>query len=344
MKRTEQHPFSRGGILLSLGLVLAAGPAEADAASRLEFPPLAESTRDAPKTTESLKFPPLPFDSTVSTDSVPETAAAKQATTISGADILSVVGEDDKPSVVAKLSPGNEAEHLRGVNSAANGLISATTETKGPSALSALAAAVAELPTDAATGIPEKKPKDGSARQKERPPRPEKSIAPSSGVETEGGIVRVSVYIDVPFEAIKYPEGTAMLRTKNWLRKTFPGLPEQFSVNGHVIENGFDDDDRVYRYRTEYRLKDMQELLANDAESDSKSKAEHVFGPAPEPVAEFAPEPAAEPMPESLSEPASEPAAEAAAEDTPDSDAPVCASVSVKETPADSEPDQTTAQ
>ena len=78
------------------------------------------------------------------------------------------------------------------------------------------------------------------------------SIAPPSGVAEADGIVRVSVYIDVLAERIRLPEATAMLRTKAWLRKTYPELPKKFNVNGRIVENEFDDDERVYSYISEY--------------------------------------------------------------------------------------------
>ncbi len=78
------------------------------------------------------------------------------------------------------------------------------------------------------------------------------SIAPPSGVAEADGIVRVSIFIDVLAERVRLPEATAMLRTKAWLRKTFPELPKNFNVNGRIVENEFDDDERVYTYVSEY--------------------------------------------------------------------------------------------
>lgn len=402
MKRMESGFFARGGFLLSMGFAFAAGPSWAATGSRLDFPPLKESSNAVPKTAESLRFPPLPFDSNVSTGAVPEPKAAKPAASVSGADILSAVGQNQKaPSVseslpgltdsskdkspsVSESLPGLTKEQARSGKSAAEIMKSATEAPKGQSALSALAAAVSELPPAETAEPPAKEANDRPSPRKKKPPRPTESVAPASGVETDGNIVRVSVFIDVPFEEIKYPEGTAMLRTKNWLRKSFPGLPEQFSVNGRVVENGFDDDDRVYRYRTEYRLADIKELLPKGAESDSDPVVDPISETAPEPVAESAPEPVeepvsepvaepvaepaaapvsesvAEPGPEPVAEPASEPVAEpgpepivepspepgteSAAETTPVPDATASATVSIEETPADSEPDTTTAQ
>lgn len=95
---------------------------------------------------------------------------------------------------------------------------------------------------------------EGSTAAAEEQPVKEEvvSIAPPSGVAESDGIVRVSVFIDVLAERIRLPEATAMLRTKAWLRKTYPELPKDFNVNGRIVENEFDDDERVYSYVSEY--------------------------------------------------------------------------------------------
>lgn len=309
MKRMESGFFARGGFLLSMGFAFATSSSWAATGSRLDFPPLKESSNAVPKTVESLRFPPLPFDSNVSTGAVPEPKAAKPATSVSGADILSAVGQDKKsPSVSESLSglrdsskdkspsvseslPDLTKEQAGPGKSAAEIMNSATEAPKGQSALSALAAAVSELPPAETPEPSANGANDHPSPRKTRPPRPTESVAPASGVETDGNIVRVSVFIDVPFEEIKYPEGTAMLRTKNWLRKSFPELPDQFSVNGRVVENGFDDDDRVYRYRTEYDLEDIKRMLP------SETAVEPVVRPTSEPdepAIELAAEPVAE--------------------------------------------------
>lgn len=279
MKRMESSFFARGGFLLSMGFAFAAGPSWAAPESRLDFPPLKESSNAVPKTVESLRFPPLPFDSNVSTGAVLEPKAAKPTASVSSADILSAVGQDKKsPSVSESLSGLRDSSNDKSPSvseslldltkeqagpgkSAAEIMNSATEAPTGQSALSALAAAVSELPPAETSELPANEANDHPSPRKTRPPRPTESVAPASGVETDGNIVRVSVFIDVPFEEIKYPEGTAMLRTKSWLRKSFPELPDQFSLNGRVIENGFDDEDRVYRYKTEYRLSDIRQLI-----------------------------------------------------------------------------------
>lgn len=380
MGRMESGFFARGGFLLSMGFSFATGPSWAATESRLDFPPLKESSNAVPKTAESLRFPPLPFDSNGSTGSVPEREAEKTSTFVSGEDILSAVGQDRKSPSVSESLLCLTKEQAGSSKSASAVLKSATVAPKEQSALSALAAAVSELPPPETAAPPTTEENDGPSPRKKRPPRPTESVAPDSGVETDGKIVRVSVFIDVPFEEIKYPEGTAMLRTKNWLRKSFPGLPEQFSVNGRVVENGFDDDDRVYRYRTEYRLADITELLPKVEESDSKPVVEPVSESISKPVAKSVPKPILEPVSEqgadsasasvaglvseSIAEPVAEPVSEPVAEPspkpivepspelgnetvterTPVSESPASADVSITGTPTDSEPDTTTAQ
>ncbi len=64
-----------------------------------------------------------------------------------------------------------------------------------------------------------------------------------------------------------------MLRTKAWLRKAFPELPKEFSVRGRVVENGFDDNDRVYSYRSEYSVEDVKAVcLPEKGNSCEKGK------------------------------------------------------------------------
>ena len=398
MKRMESGFFARGGFLLSMGFAFAAGPSWAATGSRLDFPPLKESSNAVPKTAESLRFPPLPFDSNVSTGAVPEPKAAKPAASVSGADILSAVGQDRKSPSVSKSLPGladsskdkassvseslpglvdsskdkasSVSESLPGLTkeqggpdkSAAEILKSATVAPNEQSALSALAAAVSELPPTETAEPPEKEANDRPSPRKKRPPRPTESVAPASGVETDGKIVRVSVFIDVPFEEIKYPEGTAMLRTKNWLRKSFPELPDQFSVNGRVVENGFDDDDRVYRYRMEYDLEDIKRLLP------SETAVEPVVRPTSEPdepAIELATEPVAEQasskanssseetskgepaVPESVDAPGTPPASESPAaaesgETAVETNATPSVAVKIEETPDEPKTETTT--
>lgn len=94
------------------------------------------------------------------------------------------------------------------------------------------------------------------------------SIAPPSGVAEADGIVRVSVYIDVLAERIRLPEATAMLRTKAWLRKTYPELPKNFNVHGRIVEKEFDDDERVYTYVSEYDKTAILEAVERGKKAD----------------------------------------------------------------------------
>lgn len=96
-----------------------------------------------------------------------------------------------------------------------------------------------------------------------------KSGKTESHVEVAGERVTVFVYIDT--EASDIPrrmlEPTAMLRTKGWLRKEFKVLPRHFNVPCRVLSRGFDDDDVIYRYITEYKLKDIEKLLTKQEEN-----------------------------------------------------------------------------
>ena len=98
------------------------------------------------------------------------------------------------------------------------------------------------------------------------------SIAPPSGVAEADGIVRVSVYIDVLAERIRLPEATAMLRTKAWLRKTYPELPKNFNVRGRIVENEFDDDERVYSYVSEYDKAAILEAVERGKKADGANE------------------------------------------------------------------------
>jgi len=116
----------------------------------------------------------------------------------------------------------------------------------------------------------EKVVQEGPAAVAEETPVNEEpvSIAPPSGVAEADGIVRVSVYIDVLAERIRLPEATAMLRTKAWLRKTYPELPKDFNVNGRIVENEFDDDERVYSYVSEYDKAAILEAVERGKKAD----------------------------------------------------------------------------
>ena len=83
----------------------------------------------------------------------------------------------------------------------------------------------------------------------------------SQGVYRHEGLIFIIVSIDTRKEKIEYPEGTAMLRTVALLRKHYPELPPKFNIRNRIVEKGFDEDERFYRYATAYREKDIERKL-----------------------------------------------------------------------------------
>lgn len=252
-------------VLSAIFVVASNGVRAEDTTEPLEFPPLSDGTNSVANPDEALTFSPLPFEDSVSLSNPPEKPESANA-------VLSAIGMQD-----SSVSPEATEAVLRHAIGGGKTPIGATpvvktdSSAKKNSALAALAAAVAELP-----------PAEKSASKTDEPApkqRPVQSMAPASGVETVDGIVRVSVFIDVPFEGIKRPEGTAMLRTKGWLRKTFPDLPREFSISGRVTTNGFDEDERVYRYCTEYWLKDIEKLFPRKPEMENVTDEQQVTSP-----------------------------------------------------------------
>jgi hypothetical protein len=171
-------------------------------------------------------------------------------------------------SLLAKIAEADTPANPVGVTVAAT-----NAGKQASSSLAALAKAIASLPpSDCPTNVAAQTGTNAVPIAAKRQ-RPAKSIAPQSGFSITNGLVQVFVFIDVPFEGVRYPEGTAMLRTKAWLRKAFPELPKEFSVRGRVVENGFDDNDRVYSYRSEYSVEDVKAVcLPEKGNSCEKGK------------------------------------------------------------------------
>ena len=134
----------------------------------------------------------------------------------------------------------------------------ASRSSEGPAASEAEPARPSEVEQEGPAAVAEEKPVKEEIV----------SIAPPSGVAEADGIVRVSVYIDVLAERIRLPEATAMLRTKAWLRKTYPELPKNFNVHGRIVENEFDDDERVYTYVSEYDKAAILEAVERGKKAD----------------------------------------------------------------------------
>lgn len=81
----------------------------------------------------------------------------------------------------------------------------------------------------------------------------------SEGVYIYQNLVFVVVAVDLEKKYQIEPEGVAMLRENQLLRKKF-NLPNGISLSRIQIQNGTDDDDKFYRYVTAYRLKDIMAL------------------------------------------------------------------------------------
>jgi len=216
---------------------------------------------------DPLVFPPLPFADMPQTPA----AAASNAPVGGTAEMWTSAPADGSPSPGILAPPTPDA----GTGTPPSAILDIAQPREEPSGLAALAAAIAELPPPESGGSAAQTGGGTATAARVRPSRPAESVAPPSGVETEGETVRVSVFIDVPFEGVRHPEGTAMLRTKAWLRKTFPALPRDFSLPGRIVVNGFDDDERVYRYCSEYRREDVDRLIsANSPADDAPGEAE----------------------------------------------------------------------
>ena len=71
------------------------------------------------------------------------------------------------------------------------------------------------------------------------------------------------VEIDTEREGIRYPEGTAMLRTISLLRGKYPKLPEKFTIPSRLMEKRTDDESGMYRYATAWRLSDINKATTS---------------------------------------------------------------------------------
>ena len=83
---------------------------------------------------------------------------------------------------------------------------------------------------------------------------------PSSGLEERDGVITVRVYIDPEHENIeqRLVSGTALLRTRAYLMKEFKNIDQRFSVRTRVIKRGYDADNRIFSYITEYTRGDLE--------------------------------------------------------------------------------------
>lgn len=88
-----------------------------------------------------------------------------------------------------------------------------------------------------------------------------------SYVECKADEVIVYIFIDSQKENIKNRvvlEATAMLRTKNYLRKEFPSLPKNYSIPSRRLQNSFDEEIGIYTYITSFQLKDIKARLRSE--------------------------------------------------------------------------------
>lgn len=94
------------------------------------------------------------------------------------------------------------------------------------------------------------------------------SELPSSGLEERDGIITVRVYIDPVRENIeqRLVSGTALLRTRAYLMKKFRNLDRCFSVRTRVIKRGYDADNRIFSYITEYTREDLESAVQRAVE------------------------------------------------------------------------------
>ena len=77
-----------------------------------------------------------------------------------------------------------------------------------------------------------------------------KTIVPKSHVTNDGDFVIVHIVIDNNEEKIarRLLEATAMLRTKNYLRKEFASLPDNFRIPSRLLKKTYDYKTNVYYY------------------------------------------------------------------------------------------------
>lgn len=88
----------------------------------------------------------------------------------------------------------------------------------------------------------------------------ESSPLPSQGVYLFQNFIFVVIVIKNP-DSLKYPEGTAMLRSAALLRKHYP-LPSKFRISyRQVLENGEDLDSGDYRYTVVFKKSEIEMLV-----------------------------------------------------------------------------------
>lgn len=88
----------------------------------------------------------------------------------------------------------------------------------------------------------------------------ESSPLPSQGVYLFQNFIFVVIVIKNP-DSLKYPEGTAMLRSAALLYKHYP-LPSKFRISyRQVLENGEDLDSGDYRYTVVFKKNEIEMLV-----------------------------------------------------------------------------------
>ena len=101
---------------------------------------------------------------------------------------------------------------------------------------------------------------------------------PPSGLEERDGVITVRVNIDPARENIeqRLVSGTALLRTRAYLMKEFKNLDQRFSVRTRVIKRGYDADNRIFSYITEYSRGDLESAEQRAIERAKNAEEERI--------------------------------------------------------------------
>lgn len=99
--------------------------------------------------------------------------------------------------------------------------------------------------------------------------------APKSGVEEKDGIVTIGVFIDKTAEGLedRIVRGSAILRARAYLEKHFPDLKKNVTVRTRIVRQGYDDEERVYSFVSEYRRSDVETAIAREQEREKAAFA-----------------------------------------------------------------------
>lgn len=98
---------------------------------------------------------------------------------------------------------------------------------------------------------------------------------PKSGVEEKDGIVTIRVFIDKTAEGLedRIVRGSAILRARAYLEKHFPDLKKNVTVRTRIVRQGYDDEERIYSFVSEYRRSDVETAIAREQEREKAALA-----------------------------------------------------------------------